>query len=95
MTAHHSSPFLGLPNATIILASASVARQKVLQSAGIDFKSLPAAIDEAQVRAGAVADDMMPEDIAVLLAFLKAQAVSQLLCSAPSPSSTVYVIGAD
>ena len=95
MTAHHSSPFLGLPNATIILASASVARQKVLQSAGIDFKSLPAAIDEAQVRAGAVADDMMPEDIAVLLAFLKAQAVSQLLASAPSPSSTVYVIGAD
>ena len=71
MTAHHASPFLGLPNATIILASVSVARQKVLQSAGIDFKSLPAAIDEAQVRAGAVADDMMPEDIAVLLAFLK------------------------
>ena len=95
MTAHHASPFLGLPNATIILASASVARQKVLQSAGIDFKSLPAAIDEAQVRAGAVADDMKPEDIAVLLAFLKAQAVSQLLASAPSPSSTVYVIGAD
>lgn len=95
MTAHHSSPFLGLPNATIILASASVARQKVLQSAGIDFKSLPAAIDEAQVRTGAVADDMMPEDIAVLLAFLKAQAVSQLLASAPSPSSTVYVIGTD
>ena len=95
MTAHHASPFLGLPNATIILASASVARQKVLQSAGIDFESLPAAIDEAQVRAGAVADDMMPEDIAVLLAFLKAQAVSQPPASAPSPSSTVYVIGAD
>ena len=95
MTAQHASPFLGLPNATIILASASVARQKVLKSAGIDFKSLPAAIDEAQVRAGAVADDMKPKEIAVLLAFLKAQAVSQLLASAPSPSSTVYVLGAD
>ena len=95
MTTHHATSFLGVPNATILLASTSVARQNILRSAGIDFEILPVTIDEAQVRAGALADDMMPEDIAVLLAFLKAQAVSQLLASAPSPSSTVYVIGTD
>ena len=95
MTAHLATPFLGLPNASIILASASVARQNILRSAGIDFEISPAVIDEAQVQAGALADDMMPEDIAVLLAFLKAQSVSQRLAAAPTGSSTFYVIGAD
>ena len=95
MMEHYVRPFLGLPNATILLASASVARQNVLKSAGIDFETLPVSIDEVQVRDSALANDMMPEDIAVLLAFLKAQAASQLLTSTPSPSSTVYVIGAD
>ena len=83
MKACQVSPFLGLPNATILLASASVVRQNILRSAGIDFEILPVTIDEAQVRSGAVADDMMPEDIAVLLAFLKAQAASQRLVAAP------------
>ena len=88
-------PFLGLPNATIFLASASVVRQDILRSAGIDFEILPVAIDEAHVRAGAFADDMMLEDIAVLLASLKAQAASQCISDARAVSSTAYVIGAD
>ena len=95
MTAHLATHFLGLPGATILLASASVARQNILRSAGIDFEILPVAIDEAQVRAGALADDMMPEDIAVLLAFLKAQSASQRFAAAQSESSSAYVIGAD
>ena len=95
MTSHHVTPFLGLPNATILLASASFARQNILRSAGIDFEILPAVIDEAQVRAGALENDMMPEDIAVLLAFLKAQAASQHFAVALPESSTAYVIGAD
>ena len=95
MTARHGTPFLGFPNATILLASASVARQNILRSAGVDFNILPVAIDEAQVRASALADDMMPEDIAVFLASLKAQAASQRLAAAPPESSTAYVIGAD
>lgn len=95
MTAQFVTPFLGLPNATIILASASVVRQNILWSAGIDFETLPVAIDETQVRASASVDDMMPEDIAVLLAFLKAQAASQCLAAAPKGFSTAYVIGAD
>ena len=88
-------PFLALPNAIILLASASVVRQNILRSAGIDFEIFPVAIDEAQVRADALADDMIPEDIAVLLAFLKAQAVSQNFGVAKSKSAAVYVIGAD
>ncbi len=93
--AQFTTPFLSLPNATILLASASVARQNILRSAGIDFDILPVAIDEAQVRAGALADDMMLEDIAILLASLKAQAASQYISDALKASSTAYVIGAD
>ena len=95
MTASHTMPFLGLPNATIILASASFARQNILRSAGIDFEILPVTIDEAQVRASALADNMMPDDIAVLLAFLKAQAASRRLAAEPPAKSAAYVIGAD
>ena len=95
MTANFDTPFLGVPDATILLASASVARQNILRSAGIDFEIFPVAIDEAQVRAGALADNMIPEDIAVLLAFLKARSASQCLAATPTRSSTVYVIGAD
>ena len=95
MTEHHAKSFLCLPNATILLASASVTRQNILRSAGIDFEILPVSIDEAQVRLGALADNMMPEDIAVLLAFLKAKAASQRSDTGLLESSTVYVIGAD
>ena len=95
MNAPFATPFLGLPNATIILASASFARQNILRSSGIDFEIFSVTIDEAQVRAGALADDMMPDDIAVLLAFLKAQAASQHFAAVPPTTSSAYVIGAD
>ena len=95
MMVRHITPFLGLPDAIILLASASVTRQKILRSAGIDFEILPVTIDEAQARSGALADDMMPEDIAVLLAFLKAHAASQHLAVTTPESSTAYIIGAD
>ena len=95
MTVHLDRPFLGLPNATILLASASIARKNILRSAGIDFEILSVTVDEAQVKAGALADDMIPEDIAVLLAFLKAQSASQCLAAAHVGPSNIYIIGAD
>ena len=95
MIVRHSTPFLGLRNAVILLASASVARQNILRSAGVDFQILPVSIDEAQIRAGALADNMLPEDIAVLLAFLKAKAASQRFAADQPASATAYVIGAD
>ena len=88
MTTPIATPFLRLPNATIILASASLARQNILRSAGISFEIFPVTIDESQVRASAIADDMMPDDIAVLLAFLKAQAASQHFAAAPPTTSS-------
>lgn len=90
-----TTPFLGLPNATILLASASLARKNILQSAGVDFEILSIPIDEVQVRVSALSDGMTPGDIAVLLAFLKAQAASQHLATVRPSPSTAYVIGAD
>ena len=40
MMTQFATAFLSLPNATILLASASVARQNILRSAGIDFDIL-------------------------------------------------------
>ena len=95
MTAIDNSPFLGLPHATITLASASVTRQNILRAAGIDFNIAPTAIDEAHVRADAQAGDMAADEIAVLLAFLKAQVVSQILVHTQLPTNSSYIIGCD
>ena len=95
MTAIDNSPFLGLPHATITLASASVTRQNILRAAGIDFNIAPTAIDEAHVRADAQAGDMAADEMAVLLAFLKAQAVSQILVHTQLPTNSSYIIGCD
>ena len=95
MTAIETAPFLGLAHATITLASASVTRQNILRAAGIDFNVAPTAIDEARVRADAQAGDMAADEIAVLLAFLKAQAASQILLPAQSPTHSSYIIGCD
>ena len=95
MTGLRVNAFLGLPDATIVLASASVARQNILRSAGINFDIIPPAVDEARVRTRALADDIMPADIAVLLALLKAQAVSQHLITSTLAKASAYVIGCD
>ena len=95
MTVTDTAPFLGLPHATITLASASVIRQNILRAAGVDFNVTATAIDEARVRADAQADDMAADEIVVLLAFLKAQAASQTLVPTQSPTSSSYIIGCD
>jgi len=95
MTAIDTAPFLGLPHATITLASASVTRQNILRAAGVDFNVAPTAIDEARVRADAQAGDMAADEIAVLLAFLKAQAASQIPLPTQSPTNSSYIIGCD
>ena len=95
MTAIDTAPFLGLPHATITLASASVTRQNILRAAGVDFNVAPTAIDEARVRADAQAGEMAVDEIAVLLAFLKAQTASQTLLSNQSSTKSSYIIGCD
>jgi septum formation protein len=70
----------------LILASQSSARQMLLANAGIDFKAVPADIDERAVQqASGLAS---PGDIAALLAREKAAAVSR-------QHSGQFVVGAD
>ncbi|MFL2844755.1 MAG: Maf family protein [Candidatus Puniceispirillaceae bacterium] len=95
MTDAATTPFLELPNSTIILASKSITRQNVLRAAGINFVVVPTVIDEVGVRAGARADDMAPDDIAVFLALLKAQAASKITAHTMSPTKSLYIIGCD
>jgi septum formation protein len=70
----------------LILASQSRARQMLLASAGIDFETIPADIDERALQQSS--ELSAPADIAALLAGEKAVAVSR-----QKPDR--YVVGAD
>ena len=56
----------------IVLASASTARRAVLEAAGLRFEALPAAVDEAEIKAAAQAEGIPPADAALMLADAKA-----------------------
>ena len=89
------SPFLELPGSKILLASKSIIRQNILRAAGINFDVVSVTVDEAQVRADAISDAMVADDIAVFLAFLKAQAASQIVANSNLTTDTSYIIGCD
>jgi septum formation protein len=72
----------------IVLASASRSRARLLEAAGVAFVAIPAAVDEAEIKAALRAEQAPPDHIAQVLAELKAQRVSQ---RAPD----ALVIGAD
>ncbi len=75
--------------AKIILASTSPFRRTLLQRAGLTFEAQPAGIDERSVEKPLLEGGVSPQDIALVLAEAKAQAVSE---KAPPDS---LVIGAD
>ncbi|WP_332923842.1 Maf family protein [Candidatus Puniceispirillum sp.] len=83
--------FVTLPNDKLVLASSSQTRQTMLANAGIAFQIQSAPVDEASLRDAALAEDMAKDDIAVLLADMKAQAVSMRLAAGDDS----YIIGAD
>jgi septum formation protein len=70
-----------------VLASASPARARILQAAGVAFETIPAQIDEESLKAALLAKGGGPEEIAGELAVAKALAVSR--------DRTDLVIGAD
>jgi septum formation protein len=72
----------------LILASGSAGRAALLRAAGLRFRVVPAAIDEAAVKQSAEADGLEVDRTALLLAELKGQRVSRRHASA-------VVIGAD
>jgi septum formation protein len=61
---------------SVILASASAGRAALLRAARVDFETIPAAVDEAAVKAGMLAEGAAPRDIADALAELKARRVA-------------------
>lgn len=86
-----NSSFVRLPVASLILASTSQTRQTMLENAGIAFTAQSAPVDEDALRDAALAEDMAKDDIAVLLADMKAQAVSRRMTA----DDDSFIIGAD
>lgn len=62
---------------SIVLASESAARQRLLRAAGVPFVTEPARIDEGAVKAGLQAEGASAEAAAETLAELKGQRVSR------------------
>lgn len=60
----------------IILASGSDIRARLLRNAGLEIEVQPARVDEEAIKAGLLADDSPPRDIADALAEMKARKVS-------------------
>jgi septum formation protein len=60
----------------LILASRSTARAELLRRARVPFELVPAAVDEAAVKAALLAEAAPPRDVADALAELKAQRVA-------------------
>lgn len=71
----------------LVLASASVSRRAVLTNAGLEFDAQPADVDEQAIKIGLGAD-LAGDDLAAVLAQVKAETVSALRPDA-------VVIGAD
>ena len=80
-----------LPKGALVLASQSQTRQKMLDNAGICFIARAANVDEEGLRASATASPMLTEDIAVMLADMKARKVAHDNGDHPSG----FVLGAD
>lgn len=64
---------------TLILASASASRRAMLDAAGVPHEAVPAAVDEASIKASLLSEKVAPRDIADALAEMKAVKVSQLM----------------
>lgn len=62
---------------TLILASASEIRARLLRNAGVAVTITPARIDEAAIRSALAAEAATPQDIADALAEMKARKISE------------------
>ena len=60
----------------VTLASKSSARQMILKNAGVAFEAVSPGVDEEAAKAGLLAEDVTPRDIADALAEMKAVKVS-------------------
>lgn len=74
--------------ARLILASGSVTRRTLLESAGLAFDVVPPGVDEAPLKAVALAEGAGPDEVAARLARAKAAAVAHR-------HDQAFVIGSD
>lgn len=72
----------------LILASQSLSRRALLEGAGLEFETMPAAVDESTIKESARAEGVSPGDTAILLADAKAARIARR-----HPEATI--IGAD
>ena len=61
---------------TLILASQSVARRRMLEAAGVAFEAVSAPLDEEAAKSGLEAAGFAPRDLAEMLAEMKAKSVA-------------------
>jgi len=73
---------------SLVLASASAARAKILRDAGVCFEALPAAIDEGAIKSACIEKGLTASEIAIRLAAEKALQIS-------SKQPDRHVVGAD
>jgi septum formation protein len=78
-----SLPVVSLPAGPLLLASSSTTRRRLLEAAGFEIVTCPAAIDEPAIRGSCAADKVAPGDVAVILAEMKAQAALSRNTAAP------------
>ncbi|WP_297971582.1 nucleoside triphosphate pyrophosphatase [uncultured Amaricoccus sp.] len=71
-----SDPVSTQPPQPLILASRSAGRADLLRRAGVPFEIVPAAVDEAAVKAALQAEGALPHDLADALAEHKARRVA-------------------
>ena len=62
---------------SVVLASSSITRHRLLESAGVIFESVSPRVDEDEIKQAMVAENASPAEIAEVLAEQKAQAVSR------------------
>ncbi|XP_073285226.1 uncharacterized protein [Primulina huaijiensis] len=73
----------------IILGSSSVARKQIIAEMGYDFTTMSADIDEKAIR------EEKPEDLVMVLAEAKADAIMRKLRDAGTSENTTLLIAAD
>ncbi len=75
----------------IVLASKSASRRAMLGAAGVEFETIPAALDERALEASL--GDVSPESVALALAEAKALSVDGGTCAVLGSDSVVSVAG--